>query len=82
MARSERDDRGVTATAKDGFEEETAALRSAFGDLPMLLAGVVGPTVGWRVAPYAPAPPVSPRSPRTCSRSSPAFRWLRTAAPT
>ena len=51
---SERDDRGVTSVTD--FEIEVAALRERHGDLPMLLAGMVGSNVGWRAAPYAQAP--------------------------
>lgn len=54
--RSERDDRGVTAIAPGGFAAEVAAIRQDFGDLPMLLAGMVGSNIGWRLAPYAAAP--------------------------
>jgi 2-dehydro-3-deoxygalactonokinase len=54
--RSERDDRGVTAVGAGEFEREVAAIRQTFGDLPMLLAGMVGSNIGWRSAPYAKAP--------------------------
>ncbi|WP_260599902.1 2-dehydro-3-deoxygalactonokinase [Sphingomonas endolithica] len=56
VVRTERDDHGVTAVAKGGFEQEVADIRARFGDLPMLLAGMVGANIGWRVAPYVPAP--------------------------
>lgn len=56
VARSERDARGVKAIAPGCFEAEVAALRRRFGDLPMLLAGMVGSTNGWRIVPYLPAP--------------------------
>lgn len=56
VVRSERDDRGVTAIRQGGFETEVAGLRERFGDLPMLLAGMIGSNVGWRVAPYVSAP--------------------------
>ena len=51
-----RDDRGVTTIGAGGFEGEVAAIRERFGDLPMLLAGMVGSTIGWQVAPYVTAP--------------------------
>lgn len=54
--RSERDDRGVIAVARGGFAAEVAGIRARFGDLPMLLAGMVGANIGWKVAPYVPAP--------------------------
>lgn len=53
---TERDGRGVTAIPKEDFPAEVAAIRARFGDLPMLLAGMVGSTVGWRDAPYVPVP--------------------------
>lgn len=54
VARTERDDRGVTAVRD--FAAEAAAIRARFGDLPMLLAGMVGSNIGWKPAPYVPAP--------------------------
>jgi len=51
---SERDNRGV-ATVSD-FVGEAAAIRARFGDLPMLLAGMVGSNIGWQLAPYIAAP--------------------------
>ncbi|WP_447727154.1 2-dehydro-3-deoxygalactonokinase [Sphingomonas koreensis] len=54
VTRTERDDRGVTAV--QDFAGEAAAIRARFGDLPMLLAGMVGSNIGWRAAPYVPAP--------------------------
>jgi len=56
VVRSERDDRGVTAIRQGGFEAEVAGLRERFGDLPMLLAGMIGSNVGWRLAPYVGTP--------------------------
>lgn len=54
VARTERDDRGVTAV--EDFEGEAAGIRARFGDLPMLMAGMVGSNIGWRAAPYVAAP--------------------------
>lgn len=54
VVRTERDDKGVRAV--DDFAGELAALRARFGDHPVLLAGMVGSTIGWREAPYVPAP--------------------------
>lgn len=54
VAATERDDRGVTAVAD--FAAEAVAIRDRFGDLPMLLAGMVGSNIGWQVAPYVAAP--------------------------
>ena len=48
------DDRGVLG-ARD-FPAEIATLRGAAGDLPLLLAGMIGSNRGWVEVPYAPAP--------------------------
>lgn len=49
-----RDDKGVTSVTD--FAGEVAAIRKRFGDLPMLLAGMVGSNIGWQLAPYVAAP--------------------------
>lgn len=54
IARSTRDGKGVTAV--EDFTREAEAIRAAFGDLPLLMAGMVGSNIGWRVAPYVAAP--------------------------
>ncbi|WP_375290312.1 2-dehydro-3-deoxygalactonokinase [Qipengyuania sp.] len=54
VRRTERDDRGVTSVTD--FESTVAAMRTDFGDLPMLLAGMVGANIGWRHIPYVSAP--------------------------
>jgi 2-dehydro-3-deoxygalactonokinase len=54
VADTARDGRGVMAVAD--FAAEAAAIRARFGDLPMLMAGMVGSTIGWRAAPYVAAP--------------------------
>jgi 2-dehydro-3-deoxygalactonokinase len=54
VVRTERDDKGVTSVTD--FDAEAAGIRSRFGDLPMLMAGMVGSNIGWRAAPYVPAP--------------------------
>lgn len=51
-----RDDRGVKAMAGQGYEAEVASIRERLGDLPILMAGMVGSTIGWREAPYASLP--------------------------
>lgn len=51
---TERDALGVTAVSD--FAGELEAIRARFGDLPVLMAGMVGSTIGWREAPYVPAP--------------------------
>ncbi len=52
--RSERDANGAAAVTD--FPAEVAAIRGRFGDLPMLLAGMVGSNIGWREVPYVPVP--------------------------
>ena len=54
VARTERDDQGVTAVTD--FADSVAGIRKRFGDLPMLMAGMVGSNIGWRPAPYVSAP--------------------------
>ncbi len=51
-----RDDRGVTAVARDEFAGELAAVRARLGALPAIAAGMVGSTRGWHEAPYVAAP--------------------------
>lgn len=53
---TERDDRGASALAAGEYPTEVAAIRKRFGDLPMLLAGMVGSNIGWRNVPYAATP--------------------------
>jgi 2-dehydro-3-deoxygalactonokinase len=50
------DDRGVLSVAKDGFHAAVAEVRERLGDLPMLMAGMVGSNRGWIEAPYVPCP--------------------------
>jgi 2-dehydro-3-deoxygalactonokinase len=54
VVRTERDDRG--AVVVEDFPAEVAGLRARLGDLPMLLAGMVGSNIGWRAVPYIAAP--------------------------
>lgn len=54
VVRTARDDQGVTAVSD--FAAAVADIRARFGDLPMLLAGMVGSNIGWRAAPYVAAP--------------------------
>ena len=51
-----RDDRGVLAMNADDYPVEIAAIRGRFGELPVIAAGMVGSTRGWREAAYVPAP--------------------------
>jgi 2-dehydro-3-deoxygalactonokinase len=50
------DSLGVTNVPAGGFEAEARRLREAFGDLPMICAGMVGSDRGWRRVPYAAIP--------------------------
>jgi len=56
VEKTARDDRGVLAMPPGGYEAEAGQLREAFGDLPMLCAGMVGSNRGWAEAPYVPCP--------------------------
>jgi len=56
VAATSRDDRGVKAMAGRDYEVEVATIREQLGDLPILMAGMVGSTIGWREAPYVRAP--------------------------
>lgn len=51
-----RDDRGVLAMKAEDYSAEIAAIRARFGELPVIAAGMVGSTRGWREAAYVPAP--------------------------
>ena len=50
------DDKGVLGVPKDGFHGAVAEVRERLGDLPMLMAGMVGSNRGWIEAPYVPCP--------------------------
>lgn len=50
------DDAGILAVPRDAFGGEAARLRERLGDLPMLLAGMVGSNRGWCEAAYVPCP--------------------------
>ncbi len=54
--RTERDHRGVRATPQGSYEAELAGIRQRFGDLPVVMAGMVGSSIGWQAAPYVEAP--------------------------
>ena len=53
---SESDDRGASTLSRDDYQQDVAAIRARHGDLPMLLAGMVGADIGWRKVPYVEAP--------------------------
>jgi 2-dehydro-3-deoxygalactonokinase len=50
------DDKGVLSVPSGGFPEAVAEIRERLGDLPLLLAGMIGSNRGWKEAPYVPAP--------------------------
>lgn len=50
------DDLGLLSVPAGGFPGAVDDIRSRLGDLPMLLAGMVGSNRGWREAPYAACP--------------------------
>ena len=50
------DDRGILAVPKGKFASAVAEIRTRLGDLPLLLAGMVGSRGGWVEAPYVPCP--------------------------
>ncbi|HEX8485779.1 2-dehydro-3-deoxygalactonokinase [Sphingomonas sp.] len=53
---TERDDHGAAMVPRDDYPAEVAGIRARLGELPMLLAGMVGSTIGWRQVPYVAAP--------------------------
>ena len=50
------DGRGILSVEANEFAAAAAELRARFGDLPLLMAGMVGSTRGWVEAPYVPCP--------------------------
>lgn len=51
-----RDATGILAVPRDGFAEAAAEIRAKLGDLPLLMAGMVGSNRGWIDAGYVPCP--------------------------
>lgn len=49
-----RDDLGSLAMKGRDWAVEVVGIRAANGDLPVLIAGMAGSTIGWREAPYIP----------------------------
>ncbi len=54
VALTERDDQGALRTSD--YPQEMAEIRKRHGDLPALLAGMVGSNIGWCAVPYVPTP--------------------------
>lgn len=50
------DGQGVLSVAAGGFPEAVGEIRCRLGDLPLLLAGMVGSNRGWVEVPYVPCP--------------------------
>ena len=50
------DPKGVLAIEAGGFPTAAGEIRERLGDLPLLLAGMIGSTRGWIEAPYVPCP--------------------------
>ena len=50
------DAKGVLSVPARGFGAAVAEIRERLGDLPMLMAGMVGSNRGWIEAPYVPCP--------------------------
>lgn len=50
------DDKGILSVPSGGFPAAVAELRDRLGDLPLLLAGMIGSNRGWVEAPYVPCP--------------------------
>jgi 2-dehydro-3-deoxygalactonokinase len=56
LAGEMEDDRGILAVPKGGFHGAVAEIRTGLGDLPMLMAGMIGSNRGWVEAPYVRCP--------------------------
>src|SRR5690242_8803116 len=50
------DGKGVLHVPQGGFPDAVAEIRERLGDKPLLLAGMVGSSRGWKEAPYVPCP--------------------------
>ena len=50
------DDRGVLSIDKGGFPAAVGEIRDRLGDLPLLMAGMIGSNRGWIEVPYVPCP--------------------------
>ena len=50
------DGRGILSLERTDFPAAVAEIRSRLGDLPMLMAGMIGSNRGWIEAPYTPCP--------------------------
>ena len=59
------DAKGITGVAPGGFPAAIAEIRERLGDLPLIMAGMVGSNRGWVEAAYVPCP----AGPETLARS-------------
>jgi 2-dehydro-3-deoxygalactonokinase len=50
------DHKGVLSVPSGGFPDAVTEIRQRLGDLPLLLAGMIGSNRGWKEAPYVPCP--------------------------
>ena len=50
------DAKGILSVASGGFPAAIAEVRDRLGDLPLLMAGMIGSNRGWKDAPYVPCP--------------------------
>jgi 2-dehydro-3-deoxygalactonokinase len=56
VAEEMEDDKGILSVPSGGFPAAVEEIRARLGDLPMLMAGMVGSNRGWVEAPYVPCP--------------------------
>ena len=47
---------GILSVESGGFPDSVRTIRERLGDLPMLMAGMIGSNRGWVEAPYVPCP--------------------------
>lgn len=50
------DEKGILAVPAGGFPAAVEEIRARLGDLPLVMAGMVGSNRGWEEAPYVPCP--------------------------
>ncbi len=50
------DEKGILAVEAGGFHDAVGEIRARLGDVPMLMAGMIGSNRGWVEAPYVPCP--------------------------
>ena len=50
------DEKGILSVAPGGFPQAIGEIRERLGDLPLLLAGMIGSNKGWTEAKYVPCP--------------------------